>query len=143
VVLKPGSYEIVVSKEGFQPETKSISVKAGKDYTVATNLRPSDGSKPTAVASADRPERPVLTPTDPALSGNPQIPLTQEEPEVGTSKPWFKRWYVWAGVTVVAAAAVGTVVATQGGAAKPLTAVDVCGGQCDGTINGVVRAGGR
>jgi hypothetical protein len=37
---------------------------------------------------------------------------------------------------------VGTVVATQGGV-KPLTAGDVCGGSCDGTINGVVRLPAR
>jgi hypothetical protein len=138
VLLKPGAYELVVSKEGFEPETKTLLVKAGKDYTVAASLRPAE--KAPAVASTDRPERPVLTPTDSTVK--PMGPLTQREPEVSTRQPWFKRWYVWAGVGVVAAAAVGTVVATQGGA-KPLDGPAVCGGPCDGTINGVVRLPGR
>jgi hypothetical protein len=141
LVLKPGSYDILVSKEGFQPETKNLAVKAGKDYTVAVNLRPAEATEPAAVASADRPERPKITPTEPAVTDNPMAPIADEESEVSTGTPWFKRWYVWAGVGVVAAAAVGTVVATQGGAGKPLTPGDVCGGPCDGTINGVVRAG--
>ncbi|WP_224244080.1 PEGA domain-containing protein [Hyalangium gracile] len=143
LVLKPGSYEIVVSKEGFEPETKSLSVKAGKDYTVTTSLRPSE--KPTAVASSDRPERPVLTPTDSGVDTSPRIPLTDEEPEVSTSSPWYKRWYVWAGVGVLTAAAAGAVVATQGGGAKPLSADTVCNGPCDATINGsgIMRLGGR
>ncbi|MFL5348493.1 MAG: PEGA domain-containing protein [Hyalangium sp.] len=142
LLLKPGSYEIVVSKEGFQPETKSLAVKAGKDYTVAASLRPAEVIKPTVVASVDRPEKPVLTPSDSGVK-SPPVPLTPEKPAVSTSSPWYKRWYVWAGVGVVAAAAVGTVAATQGGSAKPLTPDFVCGGACDGTINGIVRAGGR
>jgi hypothetical protein len=140
LVLKPGSYEIVVSKEGYQPETKNLGVRAGKDYTVAVNLRPS-ATPPTVVAGTDAPTNPVLTPPPPAVATGPQIPL-KEEPEVSTSQPWFKRWYVWAGVGVVAAAAAGAVVATQGGATTPLTADRVCGGPCDGTINGI-RAGAR
>ncbi|WP_224366780.1 PEGA domain-containing protein [Hyalangium versicolor] len=138
LVLKPGSYEIVVSKDGFLPETKSLSVKAGKEYTVAANLRPSD--KPTAVASTDRPERPVLTPSE-SVSKTPVVPLSEDEPEVSTSSPWYKRWYVWAGVGVVAAAAAGAVVATQSGGVKTLGSETVCGGPCDGTINGVVPRG--
>jgi hypothetical protein len=138
VVLKPGSYEIVVSKDGFQPETKSLAVKAGKDYAVTVSLRPAEATKPPVVATADRPERPVLTPNDPGVKNS--NPLTQEKPEVSTSSPWYKRWYVWAGVAVVAAATVGTVAATQGGSAKPLTPDFVCGGACDGTINGIVPA---
>jgi len=142
LVLKPGSYEIVVSKEGYQPDTKNLSVRPGKDYTVTTSLRPAE-TQPTLVASTDVPKNPVLTPTQPAVSDTPRIPLTQDEPELSPSPPWFKRWYVWAGVGVVAAAAAGAVVATQGGSATPLTADRVCGGPCDGTINGIVRAGAR
>jgi PEGA domain len=141
LVLKPGSYEIAVSKDGFQPETKSLAVKAGKDYTVAVSLRPAE--KPTVVASTDRPEKPVLTPSDPTVDSNPSVPITPDEPEVTTSSPWFKRWYVWAGVGVVAAAAAGAVVASQSGGSNPLTPGAVCGGTCDGTINGAVRVGGR
>jgi hypothetical protein len=139
LLLKPGTYEIIVSLEGYKPETKSLSVRAGRDYTVAANLRPAEGSPPVAVAGTDRPEKPVLTPSTPAASENPTIPVKpEEEPVASASQPWFKRWYVWAGVgAVVTAATVGTVMATQGGSAKPLSPDEVCGGVgCDGTING-------
>jgi hypothetical protein len=144
LVLKPGQYDIVVSKEGFEPETKSLAVKAGKDYVVTANLRPAEPPKPPVVASVDRPvvrpehpEKPVLTPPVTSVKSSP-VPLTQQEkPAVSTSQPWYKRWYVWAGVGLVAAATVGTVAATQGGSAKPLTPDFVCGGSCDGTINGI------
>jgi hypothetical protein len=43
---------------------------------------------------------------------------------------------------VVAAAATGAVVASQGGGATPLKPVDVCGGTCDGTINASIRLRG-
>ncbi|HYH99405.1 PEGA domain-containing protein [Hyalangium sp.] len=141
VVLKPGSYEIVVSKEGFQPDTKNLSVKAGKDYTVTASLRPAETPPPTLVAGGDTPTIPVLTPPETTVTDANKIPLTKDEPEVSPSQPWFKRWYVWAGVGVVAAAAAGAVVATQGGT-TPLTSDIVCGGRCDETINGL-RAGGR
>lgn len=137
LVLKPGSYEIVVSKPGYQPEKKNLNVRAGKDYTVAANLRPAE-TQP--VAGLDAPKNPVLTPSMPVAAA-PTIPL-KNEPEASTSQPWFKRWYVWAGVGVVAAAAAGAVVATQGGSAKTLDADFICGGACDGTINGI-RAGAR
>ncbi|MDY7228510.1 PEGA domain-containing protein [Hyalangium rubrum] len=139
VELKPGSHEIVVSREGFESDVSRIAVRAGRDYTVSAHLKPVEGSKPPVVASADRPQQPVLTPTTPTV--DPLTPVAPpEEPSVSEDRPWFKRWYVWAGVgAVVAAAAAGTVVATQGGSARPLSPEEVCGGTCDGTLNGVVR----
>lgn len=137
LVLKPGQYQIAATKEGFEPQTKDLGLKAGKDYPVMFYMRPSE--KPTAVASTDRPEKPVLTPSDSTVGHNPSVPITPDEPEMTTSSPWFKRWYVWAGVAVVAAAATGAVVASQGGSAKPLDPGTVCGGTCDGTINASLR----
>jgi hypothetical protein len=139
VVLKPGTHELVVSKEGFEPYKESLVVKAGKEYTVVASLRP---SQPVAVARNDRPETPNLIPPPPTVTDQPN-PLTQTVPEVEeTSQPWFKRWYVWAGVGVVAAAATtGAVMATRGG---KLTANEVCGPQgCDGVINGFRPMGAR
>jgi hypothetical protein len=126
LTLPPGSYEIVVQREGFRPETQRISVRVGKEYTVDVNLRP----EAVAVAS-DQPRAPNLTPrvTEPS-------PLTQEPPTVAASTPLTQRWYFWAGVgAVVTAAAVGTVVATQ---PQPLNPSTVCGGQCDAVINSPV-----
>jgi hypothetical protein len=136
--LKPGSHEIVVSREGFLPEVNKLAIRAGRDYTINAHL------KPNAVAAVDRPERtepPSIIPTPPPAVDPLVTQLTEpEQPEVREDRPWFKRWYVWAGVgAVVAAAAAGTVVATQGNSAKPLSPDDVCGRPCDGTLNGIVR----
>jgi hypothetical protein len=137
VVLKPGTHEIVVSKEGFEPDKQSLAVKAGKEYTVVASPKP---SQPVAVARNDRPQQPNLTPPPPTVT-QPN-PLTQTVPEVEPSQPWFKRWYVWAGVGVVAAAATtGAVMATRGG---KLSETDVCGAPgCDGVINGIRPMGAR
>ena len=126
LTLPPGSYEVVVQREGFRPETQRISVRVGKEYTVDVNLRP----EAVAVAS-DQPRAPNLTPRVSEPS-----PLTQEPPTVAASTPLTQRWYFWAGVgAVVTAAAVGTVVATQ---PQPLNPSTVCGGQCDVVINSPV-----
>jgi hypothetical protein len=142
LLLKPGSYDIVVSAPGFTPEPKSLAVRAGRDYTVTANLRPAESSTSSVVATADRPQQPVLTPKTPAVSETPSIPLTREEPVASVSQPWFKRWYVWAGVgAVVTAATVGTVMATRTPAPLDLRADpdnSVCGGGtgCDAILNG-------
>ncbi|WNG20049.1 PEGA domain-containing protein [Cystobacter fuscus] len=122
LLLSAGSHEIVVEQEGFRPESQRIAVRAGKEYTVNFNLRPG------ALAKTDEPRAPVLTPSAVAEP----TPFTQPPAEVAASKPLTQRWYFWAGVgAVVAAAAVGTVVATS----QPLSADSVCGGVCDGVIN--------
>jgi hypothetical protein len=123
VMLPAGSYDIVVQREGFRPETQRITVRAGKEYTVDVNLRPE------AVALADEPRVPNLTPSNTSAPS----PLTQQTPSVSSGTPLTKRWYFWAGVgAVVTAAAVGTVVATS---SQPLDPNKVCGGTCDGVIN--------
>jgi hypothetical protein len=137
IELKPGPHEIVVSRDGFLPETNKLAIRAGRDYTVNAHLTPN------AVASNDRPERqpePNIVPAPPSVT-EPQVPLLNEpEPtEVSEDRPWFKRWYVWAGVgAAVAAATAGTVMATKS-TTKPLSPGEVCGGPCDGTLNGIVR----
>ncbi|SET29640.1 PEGA domain-containing protein [Stigmatella erecta] len=138
IVLKPGSHEIVVSREGFEPDKQRIAVRAGKDYTVTANLRPLPGKASAPVARTDTPKDTNLLPPEPAVATNPSplAPLPQET-EASASRPWFKRWYVWAGVgAVVTAAAVGAAVATQGSGGDPLNPDTVCGGQqCDAVIN--------
>lgn len=123
LMLPAGSYEIVVQREGFRPESQRIAVRAGKEYNVDVNLRPE------AIAQADSPRNPVLTPS--AVSE--PSPLTQQPVAEVSSRPLTSRWYFWAGVgAVVTAAAVGTVMATQ---PQPLDPDKVCGGTCDGVIN--------
>jgi hypothetical protein len=137
VVLKPGNYEIVVSKDGYEPDRQSLSVKAGREHPVTATLRPSQIA---AATPSDRPEQPKLTPQPPVITQPQPDPLAQKIPEVEQGQPWFKRWYVWAGVGVVAAAATGAVVATRG---SPLDANKVCEGPCDGVINGFRPVGAR
>lgn len=123
IMLPAGSYEIVVQREGFRPESQRIAVRAGKEYTVEVNLRPQ------ALAQSDQPRAPILTPSvsDPS-------PLTQQPVAEVSSRPLTSRWYFWAGVgAVVTAAAVGTVMATSQQGLNPDR--DVCGGTCDGVIN--------
>jgi len=60
-------------------------------------------------------------------------------PTAEQSIPVYKRWYVWAGAaTVVAVVTTGIVVATSsksGPAGPALTANQVCGGPCTGSIS--------
>lgn len=148
VLLRPGSREIEFRAPGFKPDVHNITVFAGRTYEVTGNLRP---LLDPSVAIADAPRSPVLEPsskfdsddeTSPGLSfaGDP------ETPEVEGSKPWYGRWYVWAGIgAVVAAGTVGAVMATQGGGANPLSPTDVCGpAGCDAVLGGIrsVRGGG-
>ncbi|MFP2962976.1 PEGA domain-containing protein [Myxococcus sp. 1LA] len=148
VLLRPGSREIEFRAPGFKPDVHNITVFAGRNYEVTGNLRP---LLDPSVAVADAPKSPVLEPsskidsdeeTSPGLSlaGDP------ETPEVEGSKPWYGRWYVWAGIgAVVAAGTVGAVMATQGGGANPLSPTDVCGpAGCDAVLGGIrsVRGGG-
>ncbi|MBF5044284.1 MULTISPECIES: PEGA domain-containing protein [Myxococcaceae] len=138
VVLTPGAHEVVVSREGYFEERSRLSVKAGRDYRVDAQLRP-DGSLP--VAASDRPEAAAaggaiaLAPR--ALPQEPAAGALAPTPSLAAPAPWFKRWYVWAGVGAVATAAVvGTVAATHGGGtAQPFTPGEVCGGNCDAVLH--------
>ncbi len=149
VLLRPGSREIEFRAQGFKPDVHNITVFAGRTYEVTGNLRP---LLDTSVASADAPKSPVLEPS--TRAGNYDDPSPglsfaddSEVPEVKSSKPWYGRWYVWAGVgAVVAAGTVGAVMATQGSGASPLDADTVCGGRCDAVLGASgarpVRGGG-
>ncbi|QDE92329.1 PEGA domain-containing protein [Myxococcus xanthus] len=148
VLLRPGSREIEFRAPGFKPDVHNITVFAGRTYEVTGNLRP---LLDTSVATADVPKSPVLEPSsklDPDDETAPGLSFAgdPETPEVEGSKPWYGRWYVWAGIgAVVAAGTVGAVMATQGGGANPLSPTDVCGpAGCDAVLGGIrsVRGGG-
>ncbi|RKH49764.1 PEGA domain-containing protein [Corallococcus llansteffanensis] len=138
--IKPGQHEIEFRAPGLK-DVKNIIVRAGQLYVVEGRLRPA------AVASAesDVPRTPVLEPkaSPTELVESPGLALgTEQPPEVkeSTSKAWYQRWYVWAGVGVVAAAGVGAYAVTQG-PAKLDANKDVCGGQCDAVIGAGLRTG--
>jgi PEGA domain len=145
VMLKPGSREIEFRAPGFKPDVHNITVFAGRSYSVEGTLRPLVDA---SVASADTPRKPALDPASKPQT-SPDLGLGQDrEPdtEVSSGKPWYGRWYVWAGVgAVVAAGTVGAVMATKGESASPLDPNrDVCGGTCDAVLQGArpVRGGG-
>ncbi|HZI16499.1 MAG TPA: PEGA domain-containing protein [Myxococcus sp.] len=140
VLFEPGSREIEFRAPGFRPDVHNITVFAGKPYEVVGNLRPEED---TSIAMGDAPTNPDFKPgPTPASRPDPLAPAPEVR-EVSASKPWYGRWYVWAGVgAVVAAGTVGAVMATQGGAQPPLTAGDVCGGNCDAVISGARKGGG-
>ncbi|MCE9667414.1 PEGA domain-containing protein [Myxococcus stipitatus] len=141
VLLKPGRREIEFRAPGFKPDTYTINVLAGTPYELAGRMRPLVDS---AVASreGDAPTRSSLDPTRSAVTDDSTDALSfpdPSEPEVSedTSKPWYSRWYVWAGVgAVVAAGTVGAVMATQDPGIKAANPTTICGGPCDGTVGG-------
>jgi hypothetical protein len=139
ILLKPGSHTFTFSLQGYEPFTKTVDIKAGRDYTVAASMKPTVGTTP-AVAAADAPQNPNLFPPDNSTNHGPRISPTPNAPEVSGNQPWFKRWYVWAGVgAVVTAATVGTLMATQRGASPALTHEDVCSRPCDGVLTPAMR----
>jgi len=147
VLLKPGSREIEFRASGFKSDVHNITVFAGRNYAVEGTLRPLVDTSMATRPAQDAPKNPVLDPsrtddTPPGLS----LTDTAPETEVRSSKPWYGRWYVWAGVgAVVAAGTVGAVMATQGsGSAPALTPRDVCGGvDCDAVLGGARPVNGK
>jgi hypothetical protein len=138
VLLKPGSREIEFRAPGFKPDVHNITVFAGRNYSVEGTMRP---MVDTSVASADVPKKPVLDPSrtdDDEMAPGLTARDLEPETEVSSGKPWYGRWYVWAGVgAVVAAGTVGAVMATQGGSAPVLDANnDVCKAPCDAIMGG-------
>jgi hypothetical protein len=133
ILLKPGSHEVIITLEGHEPDSKTLEVQAGQDYTISGTLKPAGEVTP----AVDRPEKPILTPIEELVSHAPVIPATSDRHQAIEIRPWFKRWYIWAGVgAVVTAVAVGTAIATRG-AAEPLSPDSVCSGPCDGVLGDV------
>lgn len=138
LLLTPGTHEVRVAKQGYLTDVAKLSIRAGKDYTLNSLLRP--GTDPVV---PDRPQISKLTPGT-NVAGNPGIGTAAAGgTAIAAPTPWFGQWYVWAGAAaVVAAAAGGTAWALQ---PKPLLPDTVCGGTCDATVNYpglVIRTGG-
>lgn len=139
ILLKPGSREIEFRAQGYKPHVHNINVLAGTTYELTGRMRP---LVDTGVASntprvVDTPRAPVL---DPATSmpdePNQALAFDSESPDAqveGSSKPWYGRWYVWAGVgAVVAAGAVGAVMATRDPTVNTIDDPNsICPGGCD------------
>ncbi|MFY2561361.1 PEGA domain-containing protein [Corallococcus terminator] len=139
ILLKPGSREIEFRAEGYKPHVHNINVLAGTTYELTGRMRP---VVDTAVASntprgGDTPRTPPVL--DPSTSipdePNPALSFDSESPDAeveSSSKPWYGRWYVWAGVgAVVAAGTVGAVMATRDPTITKAPTETLCGGPCD------------
>jgi hypothetical protein len=118
----PGPVTISVIKEGFREDQQKLTLVAGKDYPIEVRFTPA----PTT--ASDRPVEATLTPVAPPVGP----PLVERKAEGST--PIYQRWYFWAGVgAVVAAAVAGTAVAVSAQPAT-LTEQQICGAKCDGCI---------
>jgi hypothetical protein len=131
LVLAPGDHLVRLRREGYEEQTSSLSVKAGRDYTVRMSLTPA------AVAAAprtDRPERDRRLEMPPPPATNPVTVggAGTDRDLRSDDSPWYGQWYVWTGGAVLAAgAAAGTVyLATRPPAER-----------FDGCINGTGRPG--
>jgi hypothetical protein len=121
--VPPGTVELSVLKEGFREDKQKLTLVAGHDYPVVVKFGP-----PPSLAS----DRPVDTTLVPATGGeNSLVGVAQVGPT-----PVYQRWYFWAGVVVVvAAASVGTVLAVN--ASRPpghYQPTQVCNGTCDASL---------
>ncbi|MFZ5467950.1 MAG: PEGA domain-containing protein [Myxococcota bacterium] len=123
LLVAPGSREVVVRKEGFEESRQSVTVLAGKDYTVSAQLTV---AARTVTAYADRPENPVLVPADSEVTSS----LT---PGPSEDEPLYTRWYVWAGAAAVVVAAATTFVVVS--SPQKFDKHGACGGHCDAFIN--------
>ena len=123
VLLPPGSYELRVRHPGYMDDVSRVAVRAGRDYPIDLKLVP-NATSPAQVALA------------PKNAGNEAISGGEVSETVSTPKPWYKRWYVWAGVGAVAAgAAVGIAAASGGQSGSPIAASTVCGGTCSAVLS--------
>ncbi|MCP3104875.1 PEGA domain-containing protein [Myxococcus sp. K15C18031901] len=143
ILLKPGRHEIEFRAPGFKPDVHTINVLAGTGYELAGRMRPLVDSA-IAGRDGDAPTRTSLDPTRSAVDDDSTDPLAFPDPEdpsvsEDTSKPWYSRWYVWAGVgAVVAAGTVGAVMATQEPGIKATNPDAVCNpGSCDSVVGGI------
>lgn len=150
-LVEPGMREVVVRKEGFEDHVSSLSVRAGRDYTIPATLQPSDSTRTIVASNADRPENTRLVPdmaTSTDVGGLTTTEESVEQPE------WYQRWYVWAGAGAVAVAAVSSAVVVNNNANRRLSPEEVCDvdpndgqpGSCDYVMNlpsAILQLGGQ
>ncbi len=129
--LTLGAHDVLVQKDGFAEFRAHLQVKAGKDYAMHAEVMP--------LLATDRPAlEGALTPSASASEAS-ESPLAVEA-QVSAPSPWYRRWYVWAGVgAVVVAASAATIVGVRNAGAGVNDPRAVCslGGaprDCSGTI---------
>ncbi len=128
VEVPPGPAEVVIRKEGFKEDKRSLTLVAGKDATLSVKLAAAGPS--TVIAAVDRPVETKLTPAETVTPLDTQVTKATED------TPIYGRWYFWAGVAAVAVGAtIGTtVVLANNQPSQRLDEKTVCavnGGHCD------------
>lgn len=120
LLLTPGRHVLRAETADSTSGPLPVEVRAGHDYAFTLKL----SEAPVELTPATPPESPAVAALD------------QKIPEPShVSKPWYSRWYVWAGVGVVAAAATVTAVELTGGKSPtPVDPTAVCGGPCAGVL---------
>jgi hypothetical protein len=133
VVVPPGMREVVVRHEGFEDHVSRLSIRAGRDYTVQSRLRPQETTRTLAAVDADRPEARRLVPD---ATATPAVPLGVTE-DAARAPSWYGRWYVWAGVGAAAVAVTSAVLVANSSNNGPRgpSPSDVCRGECDSVMN--------
>jgi hypothetical protein len=119
--VPPGVIELAVVKDGRREE-RQLTLVAGRDYPVAVRFNaPATGS--------DRPLETKLLP-------QPVEPGPLAVTDTAAVAPLYQRWYFWAGVAaVVAAAAVGTAVGvTASQPPRKRTEAEICTDHCAACI---------
>ncbi|NTX12661.1 PEGA domain-containing protein [Myxococcus sp. CA056] len=150
ILLKPGSREIEFRAEGYKSHVHNINVLAGTNYELTGRMRPAvdTGLASNTARAGDSPRTPPVL--DPSTSmpdePNPALSFDNDSPDVeveSSSKPWYGRWYVWAGVgAVVAAGTVGAVMATRDPTLKLQDEKTLCPEGCVFLKGGAPRSGG-
>jgi hypothetical protein len=125
--VPPGTIELTVVKDGRRDERR-LTLVAGRDYPVAVRFN-------LGAPGTDRPLETRLLPS--AVEPGP-LAVTDAAPVA----PLYQRWYFWAGVAaVVAAAAVGTAVGvTASQPPRKRTESEICTDRCSACI-GLTCAG--
>jgi hypothetical protein len=127
--LDAGDHTVSVRRKNMREYEEVVAIVAGAQKQLSVELKPLGARTGTPT---DRPEPRKLTPAADPVQPDPLV--AEAEVESAREPAWYQRWYVWAGVAVVAAGAtVGVMAANR--TEPPPTSTSVCDGVCDAVVN--------
>lgn len=121
---KPGEFRLTVKKDGYRLFQKSLRLGAGSHEEVKVTLEPMNRDEPSAPA-AD----PAVGDTRATPGALPLIPsgdVKQDHKKVTSSRPFYRKWWFWTAVGVVAAGVTVGVVASQTGGSDQVPGCELC-----------------
>ena len=117
IYRRPGEFRLTVRKDGYRLFQKSLRLKAGGHEEVKVTLEPmgrdTHRAAPHVSAAA-----PVVAPAPHKTAPAPALVAGkngQDRQQVTSSRPFYRRWWFWTAVGVVAAGVTVGVVASQTG----------------------------